>query len=270
MSVQLFLATVTANPNYLYKYTNSFAEMSDSPVPLIVFCNGVEPDLEQISKKFESVTLLKAEKNLGVTVPLHRIYEHLKAAGAKDSDVICYIHDDVIVHERGWEKRVRDAFADPKIGLGGFSGALGLGSPDIYRKPYDFFHMLRYDFTSNLVNAEAHGKRTTKDIPIVTVDGYSMFVRMELLNKIGGWSWYPSPHHGYDDAIACQNRKHGYRGRLVACRSEHLSGGTSGGAAYIELAKDFGGDQKIHNDANRWLYDTFRGVLPFRVSSSER
>src|SRR5579864_9555635 len=70
--------------------------------------------------------------NIGIVPAYHALWEALKDSYS----VICYFHDDCEIHDYGqsWNDKVRREFtADPKVAIVGFGGALGMGTPDIYK-----------------------------------------------------------------------------------------------------------------------------------------
>jgi hypothetical protein len=113
--------------------------------------------------------------------------------------------------------------------------------------------------------AEIHGFRYQGDREAASPDGFSIIVRRSLLDRIGGWSWFPFVHHAYDYAIACQARRHKMKCWLIGVHVKHWGGKTACGPIHQEMAKKFGGDTKVHADAHRFIYDQFRDVLPFQV-----
>ena len=208
--------------------------------------------------------------NRGVPYGLHRLWDICKDLwpDPPDEEILCYIHDDFQILEKGWDQRVKAVFArDPRCGLAGFGGATALGGDEIYSAAYEVHQLGRRNFYSNMHGAEVHGERTTEERPIVFTDGQSMILRRDLLDKILGWSWWPFDliHHAYDYGIACQARRHGYTAWLVPCEVNHLNFQTASQPVYKELAASHGGDAAVHAASHRFVYDTFRDVLPLRL-----
>lgn len=216
--------------------------------------------------------------NLGVPGAMHQLWQlchRLANEQLRDNEkiwpsvennedhIICYVHDDVTILEDGWDERVMAAFEDKKVGLAGFGGSTGIGADNIYRKAYEKSDLGRINFFSNMENAEANGTRVKKEKPIVWTDGFSMILRRKVLDTINGWSWWPAdiPHHAYDYAIACWVRRLGMTGVLVPCKVEHNGGTTVLREKYQALVDD----ARSHDESHRFVYDTFRDVLPLRV-----
>jgi hypothetical protein len=263
---KLRLCIISATPELVADAIAHAAPRAKGNIQIIVWGNGVELDKEIAGV---SVSGGYTCTNLGVPEALNMLWTMAcEAEDASPDDVLCYIHDDVRILEDGWDERVLDVFGrDPRCGLAGFGGATALGGDEIYKRAYEVHQLGRRNFFSNMVGAEAHGKRVTTEMPIVFTDGQSMIVKRALLDKIRGWSWWPFKlvHHAYDYGIACMARRHGYTAWLVPCAIEHRGGLTACGPIYHKLAAEHGGDAAVHAASHRFVYDTFRDVLPLRL-----
>ena len=203
------------------------------------------------------------EDNLGVIGSYQWIYEN-----ADDADVIAYLHDDVECKEKNWDQRVMREFEDPSVGVVGFGGAPRHGHPDLYKVPYKLQNLARYNYRSNVTDAEVHGERFTGSCDVAVIDGFAIVARRVLLDCCGGWpvDRYP-PHHNYDYWICAMAHRHGYRVRMCGIRCHHRGGGTAIGTAYHEWCKTtkWGSDVAMHEAGHRLIYEDFRDVLPFSV-----
>lgn len=194
----------------------------------------------------------------------HRIVWHREILEAYQSiytdstePVIAYLHDDLVIEEKDWDLRVLREFDDPSVGLVGFAGATGHGHPMMYRQPYQAASLGRVGFASNMKNAEVHGARFTGERDVAVLDGMALFVRRELLDKVGGWKVPENVgYFGYDYWICCIARRLGYRIRLVGVACDHLGGKSTG--LNPDLKVDFDG-------AHRAIYEEFRDVLPWEA-----
>jgi hypothetical protein len=170
--------------------------------------------------------------------------------------ILAMIHDDVMIYEQGWDQRVLREFDDPAVGVVGFGGALGHGTPNLYTVPYHLPNLARQHFISNMRDAEKHGKRFTGAWDVAVLDGFALFVRRSVLDKWGGW-----PVDGkvdyfmYSENLCCEARRQGYRIRLVGVDCEHLGGKSSGTSLPYS-----------YEDEHKYFYEHNRDVMPYRVS----
>ena len=99
----------------------------------------------------------------------------------RDYDVIACLHDDLEIHEPGWDEKVLRYFErNPDIGLAGFGGAIGLGSDDLYVAPYKPDQLARQGFRSDLTDAEKHGIRSLLPEQVACLDGFSQIGRRQF------------------------------------------------------------------------------------------
>ena len=173
-----------------------------------------------------------------------------------------FVHDDVLVHEYGWDQRVLQQFDDPAVGVVGFAGALGHGYPDLYKGEFRLGNMGRsVEFRSGLHDAEAHGKRFTGECDVAVLDGMALFARRELFDKAGPWP-EETGYWIYDYWLCCEARRHGYRIRMVGVACTHLGSASHATAEAQGLPLPESEDSEA---ANRWIYDRYRDVLPWEV-----
>lgn len=170
--------------------------------------------------------------------------------------IVAFIHDDVMIHEKGWDERVLNEFNNPAVGLVGFGGALGHGTPDLYTSPYNLPKLARQGFLSNMRDAEKHGQRFTKERDVAVLDGFALFVRRSILDKVGGWPLdKPVGYYMYSEWLCCETRRQGYRIRLVGVDCDHLGGRS---ASMVQLTDNY-------EEAHRYFYENNRDVMPYRV-----
>jgi len=174
--------------------------------------------------------------------------------------ILCYLHDDVICREEGWDVRLLKEFEDPKVGLVGFGGALAHGSSELYKRPYELTNLRRMGYLSNVDDAEVHGERFSGSCDVAVLDGFCLCIRRSVLDRIGGWKILIDAYIGfiaYDYVICALVRRLGYRIRVVGCRCHHRGGGTS-----VKINVD---RQAEYDYAHRWCYENLRDVLPYKV-----
>jgi len=181
-------------------------------------------------------------------------------------DIVAFLHDDLEIYEKGWDARVLKEFEDPKVGLVGFGGALVHGDPNIYKKSYSHLQLGRSFYLSNTKDAELHGERYTGECDVAVLDGFSLILRRELLETMGGWlpdKW--PPHHCYDYRAACEAHRHGYKVRLVGMECHHQGGMTATQGEYQDWCRrtKWGSDSQMHIIGHQMIYDEYKDVLPW-------
>jgi len=183
----------------------------------------------------------------------------LHAAKLRDIELLAYLHDDLIIQEGYWYERVYDEFDDPQVGLVGFGGATEHCHPHLYEVPYHYSNLGRSNFLSNMEFAEAHGKRFEGSCDVAVLDGFSLIVRRELLEKAGGWPLNKLDYIGYDYWLCCMAHRLGYKIRMVGVACNHL-----GGRTYVKMGMV---DRQDHwqkfLDAHEYIYNEFRDALPW-------
>lgn len=187
---------------------------------------------------------------------------------SRDSNILIYIHDDVTVHESGWQKRVLAPFDNPNVVAVGLGGATSLGHPDLYKRPYRLPDMARGGYRSNQTDWEVHGEQEKGSCRVAVLDAFFMAVRRDFLLAIGGWPTAHLTHHCLDLFLACEAVRHGKETWMVGVSCTHHGGGTSTKDSYREAKWLQGGTLEAdHQLPHRWLYETYRDVLPFKVKS---
>ena len=191
-------------------------------------------------------------------------------------DVVAVLHADLWIHERGWDARVRDAFArNERLGLLGFvgsdeiDGAGGRGQGT----------MLNFLGVGTASRAEDHGRRIDDLRAAAVVDGCAMILRRRALAEIGVRPGFP-PHHFYDRLISCQVLERGWQVGVLGIACDHLGGQTSVlQPGWSALARHWalehgisehpaGWDQAVYLEAERQFLDEWRNdkrFIPRRV-----
>jgi hypothetical protein len=115
-----------------------------------------------------------------------------------------------------------------------------------------------------------HGYRLpraeTEDVAVM--DGFSLIVRTELLNKIGGFDRQYPVHHMYDNDICLESLANGYRNIVISMDAQHLGGRTDVGENWAEpMGKT---KQQVHQEAHPIFYEKWKPEnhnihLPVRV-----
>lgn len=184
-----------------------------------------------------------------------------------DATIIGYLHSDLYIHDRDWDRRVLACFDDLRVAVVGFVGATRLADDLIYRVPYDFRQLARAGVWSNLTDAEVHGGREVGTREVAVIDSCAVFVLHDLLHRCNGWpiDRYPNSSHCSDLWLCCMARRFGFRVRMAGVSCTHRSGGR--GTTGEDWLNARGGDAvAFHRPSHQLIYSDFRDVLPIRVS----
>lgn len=193
-----------------------------------------------------------------------RVYQTILEAS--QADWILYLHDDVTIHDPDWIDRFTMLTYNPEcVGIG-FGGALGLGSADLYRKPYHISQLARRGYRSNQTDAEVHGEREEGDCRVAVLEQFGMALRADWLREHGGWPTGRLTHHMIDGWIACEAARSGKELWMSGVSCTHHGGGSSTTEGY-KKAKWLQGHslESDHQIPHRWIFDEYHDVLPLEV-----
>jgi GT2 family glycosyltransferase len=244
---------------------------------LIFIDNGSQDNYEEFIYKYlkpKKVQYIRNETNIGVLNTMQQGYE------ASESDIITYLHNDVFIYEKDWDKAVIEIMTNnPEIGIIGAFGASGVGPDGGRIQKVKYGHAPGF---SSMLEAEVHGERIeigqTKYVAIM--DGFFMSIRRDLLKKTGGfdtkrYQW----HHFYDRDICLESIRHGYKNIVLGFPIHHWSGRTANQSEYQEqIKKEYGhghldhtkqyvGDKATHDDNMARFGEKWGDVLPIYVNA---
>lgn len=236
---------------------DSFKKTQHEDNQYIIVDNGsTEPVRDWLIGLTTDDFVIRNDENAGVLLSLNQAWQFLKGS---DVDYIFYTHNDVIMYEQNWDLKVKEILtANPNVGVAGFYGAKGIGTPDVYKSPYAQHQMIRVENVSNCNRmSKAHGYRNINPKgalfeDIAVMDGFSLIVKKDLLNQLNGFDRNFPPHHMYDNDICLESLDKGYRNIVIAMDCQHLGGRTDVGE---DWATPFGKTkQEIHTDAHPIFY----------------
>lgn len=244
--------------------------------PLLLIDNGSTPPVrEWLIGLREGDNVIRNHENVGVMPALNQAWSILRNA----TDYLFSLHNDVMLHEQNFDdKLVRVLSSLPDVGVAGFYGAKGLAVSSIYRTPYEISQLVRIENVSACLrmNPFIHNFRPPhgESEEVAVMDGFSLLVRTELLNKLGGFDRSYPPHHNYDNDICLESIDKGYKNYVISMDAEHLGGRTDVGE---DWTKPFNKTKaEIHRDAhpvlyNKWSPDNVANgkhkiKLPIRIS----
>lgn len=224
--------------------------------PILLVDNGSKVPVRQwLVGLREKDMVIRNEENRGVMPAMRQAWQ----VGKLWTDYFFFLHNDVFIHTEGWDMQLERVLSSlPDAGCAGFYGAKGLATPDIYRTPYRMQQLIRLENVSNCnrMNAAVHGFRPIRggqqSEEVAVLDGFSLIVRTELLDKIGGFDQSFPPHHNYDNDICLESLDKGYKNYVISMDANHLGGRTDVGE---DWATPFGKTKaQIHEDAHPILY----------------
>jgi hypothetical protein len=269
--MRLFVATPTMHPEMVEKNLAFCLEAAEpgARIDLLLFENGCRFGRAPSNPRGD-VHVEHSERNVGVPLALHALYEKARALSGLEEFVIGYLHDDVKLYEP-WAERVLAAFAREDVVIAGPAAGLANGHAAVTRE--------------NTALLMHRGRLLWKSVPeysrygvepceyareAAVVDGMALFVRGSFLDAIGGFRFWPVVHHGYDHAICAMARRHGKRIAYVPILSAHFGRPTK---KRVTFARDLDVEtgfwrvnSATHRRALETLYDSFRDVLPYEVA----
>jgi hypothetical protein len=253
------------------RFVQTWFERAKGEFRLLFIDNGSripiqETDFFREWKTLHPVECLRNETNVGVYPTFQQ------AAEIVDSEFIFYTHNDVEMIEFGWDEKLNQILSTIKQhhgtpGVCGMFGAKGIGSPDIYKAPYHFTQMVRWDCLTVESMVGAGGRRLNHLYErVMVLDGFSLIVSREMIARALGGRFdcdrYPV-HHMYDQDICLGSHFGGFANYAIDLDCRHHGGITSTREKWAEGMGST--DLKIHREAHRVFYEKYRGRLPVGV-----
>lgn len=239
-----------------------------SPPELVLVSNGnTAEEIEEIHQELHIINE-RWDEPMAVSIldypdPLGSTYAFNRGGEAAQGDVLALLHNDLMVKEQNWDRRVLALFDTDNrgyirnVGVVGFHGSLSLGHRDLYKVPYVLVHLARGDNFSNLEDAEMHGRRTREIMEVVTLDGMSLIVRKE---DFFAWDGLDETyiHHMYDHDLCLKARQRGRHNYLLPVIAKHVSGQTANYPRYNKAFEHLGEDRGVHTSAHSAFYEKWR------------
>ena len=248
------------------RYVSSFCNLAKRPIDILLIDNGSSEQLvrtdvvSKINQDGHNIFCLRLEKNVGV-YPTFQI----GANTSEEWEYLFYSHSDVEMFEDEWDIKLEDILTElennANPGICGMFGARGIGTPDIYKAPYDFRQLMRWDTYTNEMMLHAGGKLIPGAYKrIMVLDGFSLICSRDFIRVVGfNTDDYPV-HHNYDNRICLQSHFAGFENYVLNINCIHHGGVTSTREKWAE--KMGRTDLEIHREAHRIMYEEFKGRLP--------
>ena len=253
------------------RVVQSWFDLSKYRVPFLFIDNGSDEPLaeQEFFKRWAKsydVRVHRNEKNIGVYPTFQQGYDLTQG-----STFIFYSHNDVEMVEPGWDVKMSHVLQElcwspMKPGVCGMFGARGIGTPDIYKVPYHFTQLMRWECTTVESMAGAGGEKIQSHHKrVMVLDGFSLIVRRSMLRDkdvVFDHENYP-PHHCYDLDICLMSHFAGYTNHVIDVDCIHHGGVTSTRERWAEDMDTT--DLKTHRAAHEVMYKKYLNKLPVHV-----
>lgn len=167
---------------------------------------------------YAGIDVIRNNKNLGYYAPLKQLYE-----AYPDEEIIGLVHNDMLIYEENWDKRVRDCFdADTQLMLVGFCGSYevderggrGGGTFVNFRGAEGF-------------QSPAAGAKNPGLVPSACLDSIVMIFRREGVELLAeDWDNLPLAHF-YDRIWPLKLVEQGYHVGTLGVECDHMGGMTT-------------------------------------------
>lgn len=213
-----------------------------------------------VDGKPHNITVIRNEVNIAGYGAL------LQTLELADHNVILWMHNDVLIHEKNYDLRIHSAFVnDPQLGIAGFFGAPGVASNG--GRIGSMGNMLGKVWGSP---QHHHGQVMTDLYPAVVFDSLAIIINREHFKSLNVNHDDIPPHHWNDRILPLLFVDNGYHAATIGIGHDHHSGVSSLGEKYRELAERW---SKEHNVpfARDWDYTFYRaGEQYFRKLMGNR
>jgi GT2 family glycosyltransferase len=220
-----------------------------------------KPLQEVDSRLLNKIKVIRNNKNVGAIESLNQIWRN--ATG----DIIFFLHNDTEVFEKNYDVKLKKAFEiNNDIGIVGGYGAKGIGTRDIYTKPYEMCQLARGGNVSNArMDKDIHGFRNLKNDfeNVAVLDGFMMVIKKEIIDKTDGFGKILFYHHNQDNLICIQSIEMDYENIIIPFDCNHIGGQTDVKENWT--AGTGKSKQDIHSEAHPPLWEYGKGKLPIWI-----
>lgn len=219
-----------------------------NPFEIVLIDNGSDKSYKKtvsdMLKKGVTLVYARNDNNLGVVESFNIGLE--KASG----ELLCFIHNDVLLQENGWDTKIQSAFDnDNQLGLAGLFGGDSV-TPDGGRGN-SRSNMLGLEWGKcdcHTVAGLHHGAQNTGVSSAIVLDGVGLFFTRECLQRIQKETTaldttIRAPHHWYDRNLTLHAAELGYHVAVIGVGFDHWSGATANSS------------MKYHQSAMEWISD---------------
>jgi len=256
---------------------DSWFALAKNRLSVLFIDNGSDEPLADQSfikdwSTLHDIKIVRNEQNIGVYPTFQQGYDLTDR-----SPFVFYSHNDVEMLEYGWDEKMNHILKElieygDKPGVCGMFGALGIGTPDLYVKPYHFTQLMRRDCITvpGMYDGQSAILLENDARQIIVLDGFSLIVRRQMVRDVmyGKFDHARFPvHHMYDIDICVESHLGQFKNYVIDVDCKHHGGVTSTREKWAEKMGTT--DLKIHRDAHRVFYEKWRGRgLPLYIGVS--
>jgi glycosyltransferase involved in cell wall biosynthesis len=208
------------------------AEYASADAQIIAYNNGCEDIVEAFNVypnegHHQEVCLYEERNNRGI------IHVLKKCAQLANHDIICFMHNDILVWEKNFDKRIEEAFdKDHKLGLAGFVGGAGVHENGRRIEVMSNMQGIRWGKCDcHNIAAEHHGNVMTGFAYASVLDACVLIFRKytfwDLEERTDALSDKRPPNHWYDRNIPLHLIRMGYRVGIIGVPFDHYSANTA-------------------------------------------
>jgi GT2 family glycosyltransferase len=212
----------------------------DYTYEIIVIDNGSTDGTQKYFFNVTTIIYHRNKSNLGISKALNQ------GAHLARNAILCFMHNDVLVHERDWIKKVSGFISkNERIGIAGFYGAKKIRKDGTFRG-------------KTIIHSKKDSPVIKKEFEQVTVvDGLCMCIKRDIFENIGEFDEIFT-FHFYDKDISMKCLKAGYKNYVLNIPFEHFCGLTR---------KVIKGEDRVREEAKRVFINKWKGILPVDVST---
>lgn len=249
-----------------------------SDFDLLLIDNGSDKGTHGKIMPKDKVRYIRNAENTGVLPTFKQGFEKT------DSDIICFIHNDVLLHHENWVQQVINAFENnPKLGLAGIFGAVGVGENG--GRIRSMSQMLGKEWGKcecHEIAWQHHSEFLDGMHPAVILDAVGLFFSREAANSLIQSDMFDSwraLNHFHDRTMPLKLIDRGFKIATIGLQFDHWSGATANSSEkWRDVARKWcekqglpitdAPDHDMYLAAEKQFFNEFGKRLPCMVDSN--